>query len=86
MTNFLSGQRVRLKSDYTDEFSNSYKAGQTGTILSSNLTDNKALVDFDGYEEERQREAELWETVGEGSNIVSFTSLVPVELLEELGN
>jgi hypothetical protein len=76
------GQRVRLKSDFTDDEMTPHIKGETGVILSDSSTGGKVLVEFDGYEEERKRDEELRQRSGEGYNIVSWLSSVPLDLLE----
>lgn len=83
--NILPGHKVRLVSDYTNEWGESYKSGQTGVVLFNSLTDKTVTVEFDGYEEEKQEAQKLLEEMGEGPNIVVWLSRIPTELCEPLG-
>lgn len=80
------GQRVILIADYTNEWDDSYKAGQTGTVIFVRepfFVGERAIVtvDLDGYEEERAANAQRRARYGEGFNIVPFFSYFPVENL-----
>lgn len=75
-------QRVKLKSDYTNEWGILYRIGQEGFVLLDYILGNQMVIEFDGYEKDRQMAQEMKEKNGEGPNIVRFVSLIPVELLE----
>jgi len=70
------GERVVLLEDYIDaEREQSFKAGQRGTFQSK--LGRLAIVEFDGYEAERARAAEMRARLGVGPNIAPWLGLVP---------
>jgi len=75
--------KIKLTSDYKDNWGNSFKAGQTGTSsMWKAKGDYTFLVTFDGYEDEKERNRLQHERTGEGFNIVPWLASVPVDLLE----
>ena len=74
--------KVRLISEYTDDWGNSFNSGQTGESSMWKAQDGTVLVTFDGYEEEKKRNREQYERTGEGFNIVPWLAHVPANLLE----
>lgn len=79
---FQEGDRVCLIDDYMNEEGYHYWKGQLGTVYSRIETDGKQLVDFDGYDRERESDRIAKERDGEGANIVPWFSVIPVELLK----
>ena len=74
--------RFTLKSDFIDEFGRTYRAGQQGRIVLFHPEWATNCVEFDGYDEERKRDAEFAAAYGEGANIVAWMADIPTELLD----
>lgn len=64
---------IKLRSDYTNEFGRTFKAGQTGRIL---FIDSDPVVAFDGYADERHAH--------DGTTNPEWISRVPVMFLERV--
>lgn len=75
--------RVRLSHDFADEFGQRFNEGQTGTVCGS-VSGGRLVIDFDGYDEARIKDAERKAMFGEGYNVTPWLALVPKSLLEEL--
>ena len=74
--------RARLIVGYIGEHGCSWKMGQTGSY--SGVRDGKVSFTFDGHLVEKIRDRILWETVGEGCNVVPWQGEIPIELLETI--
>lgn len=71
---------VKLVTNYRDPSTGvSFKLGQTGKVVG--IYGNSAAVDFDGYQELRERNARRVAEYGEGANIVQWAGTIPVEFL-----
>ena len=83
---FNSREKVILVQDYTDEFGNRYKKGQTGIIgKSTRKGDKHAIFVADGYEEARTQVKKVRERKREREipNVVSYIAEVPINILKK---
>ncbi len=82
---FNSREKVILVQDYTDEFGNRYKKGQTGIIgKSTRKGDKHAIFVADGYEEARKQVKKIRERKREAPNVVSYIAEVPINILKKV--
>jgi len=84
MTDKTGLSRVRLLRDVRDEMGTEHRAGQLGWSSLRELSDGRVVVDFDGYERQRQAHAERLAQCGEGYNIVPWAGIIRRDDLEVL--
>lgn len=74
------GQTIVLIAPFIDAFGQSFRAGQKGVV--KHFAEDNAVIDFDGYADQRASNAALFRKYGEGANIVPWIAEVPLTILE----
>lgn len=72
--------RAHLTQDWSDEWGQTWKTGQTGSY--ERIRDGLVIFTFDGYEEKKAADAQRRREFGEGFNVVSWIAELPVTVLK----
>ena len=76
--------KIILLDDFMDtENGQEYKKGQTGIVAMKVFDDwNCVAIEFDGYEESKERQNYWIKETGEGANIVPYLAFIPKDIIE----